>query len=116
MILNSRSVFLVAVSFVTPVAATSYINAQATATYVQPIANVSYIDARVQAEVTFPGVDTYTQNATDSIAFLDVKVVDITLGKIDDVTLGSSGNILIQDYAGADYFAEDYVGSSTSFT
>jgi len=115
MILNSRSVFLVAVSFVTPVAATSYINAQATATYVQPIANVSYIDARVQAEVTFPGVDTYTQNATDSIVFLDVKVVDITLGKIDDVTLGSSGNISIQDYA-ADYFAEDYVGSSTSFT
>ena len=55
--LGSASVFLVAVSFVSPAVSTSYIDAQvANAAYVQPVAKTSYIDVRVQAEVTFPDV------------------------------------------------------------
>jgi hypothetical protein len=84
--LGSASAFLVAVSFVTPVAATSYIDAQATAAYVQPVTSVSYIDARVQAVVSFPdvyGIEVVTP--TDLVALTTTKGFSESVSQLDEI-------------------------------
>ena len=54
--LGSASVFLVAVSFVSPTATIRHVDAQANVVYMQPAAKTSYMEVKVQAEVTFPDV------------------------------------------------------------
>lgn len=52
----------------------------------------------------------------DSFGFIDVQVIDFGLNKDDNVTTASLGYLLSQDYCDITYFAEDYVGTSRTFT
>ena len=81
--LGSASVFLVAVSFVSPTATVKHIDAQANVVYMQPAAKTSYMEVKVQAEVTFP--DVY---AVDVITPTDL--VTLAVSKSSQETLTAS--------------------------
>ena len=101
--LGSASVFLVAVSFVSPTPAARYIDAQANAAYIQPAAQTSYIEVKVQAEVTFPDVYavevvtptdlvslTVSKGFNDSITNMETTAFTLTKALVDSLTLTDS--------------------------
>jgi hypothetical protein len=53
---------------------------------------------------------------SDSTTVSDSPFKQPNLGKSDSVSVGSSGTLLMQGYCDITYFAEDFVGSSRSFT
>lgn len=79
--LGSASVFLVAVSFVSPTATIRHVDAQANVVYMQPAAKTSYMEVKVQAEVTFP--DIY---AVDVITPTDLVTLAVSKGFNDSIT------------------------------
>jgi hypothetical protein len=54
--------------------------------------------------------------ATELIAVSEKTVIAPALQKADNVVTGSAGSLLSQDYVEPGYFAEDYVGTSRTFS
>ena len=52
----------------------------------------------------------------DSFGVLDLQAIVSTMQKADNITIASSGLVVIQDYSDITYFLEDYVGTATTFT
>ncbi len=54
--------------------------------------------------------------ATELLAVSEKTVIASALQKADNAVLGSAGSLLSQDYVEPGYFAEDYVGTSRTFS
>ena len=121
MALGPTSVFLVAVSFVAPVATPSYVDAHvAQVSYVQPVFNASYIEAKVQAEVSFPdvlGVEIITptdlvaltvdKNLQDELITTELLAALLAKPFTDDANIADSFNSI-------NTYIRSYVDSTTS--
>lgn len=58
----------------------------------------------------------FAASRTDSVAVLDSAALEPFKALADPVIAASAGSLLSQDYCEAFYFAEDYVGTSRTFT
>lgn len=61
---------------------------------------------------------TVTKAVSDSVAAFDVISLALSgrLFIVDPVSASDTGSLQMQDYCGIDYFAEDYLGSSRTFS
>ena len=118
--LGSASVFLVAVSFVSPTATVKHIDAQANVVYMQPAAKTSYMEVKVQAEVTFP--DVY---AVDVITPTDLVTLAISKGNQETLTASETflnvftkqldeSSVLADSFSSINSYIRSYTDTATS--
>lgn len=59
---------------------------------------------------------TIIKTISELVYTADARIIEAVLAKADSVSTSSSGLLMMQDYCDITYFAEDYVGTSRTFT
>jgi len=84
------------------------------------IADSSALDFRTSRtealSLTDAATTAFTKGLSEAPSLTDVVALSASLAIIEQPVASDSGNLRMQDYCAFDYFAEDYVGASRTFT